>query len=105
MTNEGAAVVDDELTVRRAWRAEAEALVALILAVGAAFRELRIAAVSDNELSSAADTRGGRKAWDAADQPVGCEVVDGNARAEQVSVQPSHAGRRLVDHIERWSRE
>lgn len=111
-------MVDDDVTVRRARPAEAEALVELILAAGAALRDVGMAAVSDNEPPLAADLAAVAErgtAWvaaDAADQPVGCvlvEVVDGNAHVEQVSVHPSHAGRRLgarlVDHVERWARE
>jgi len=109
--------VGGDIAIRSATAAEAEALVELILAAGTAFRDIGMAAVSDNEPPSPAHlaaiaARG--HAWvaaDADDRPVGCilvDVVDGNAHVEEVSVHPEHAGRRLgarlVDHVEGWAR-
>ncbi len=85
-------------------------------AAGAAFRDLDMAAVADDEPPSitelAAFARDGR-AWvitDDSDRPVAyllIAVVDGNAHVEQVSVHPDHArqglGKTLLDTAAAWA--
>jgi ribosomal protein S18 acetylase RimI-like enzyme len=87
-------------------------------AAGAAFRDLGMAAVADDEPPSVTDLaafqQGGR-AWvitDSADRPVAyllLDVVDGNAHIEQVSVHPDHArqglGKTLLDTAATWAEQ
>ena len=85
-------------------------------AAGAAFRDLDMAAVADDEPPSVADLavfQEDGRAWvavDDADQPVAyllLEVVDGAAHVEQVSVHPNHArqgiGKALLDMADGWA--
>ncbi|MDP3893090.1 GNAT family N-acetyltransferase [Nocardioides sp.] len=85
-------------------------------AAGAAFRDLDMALIADDEPLPADDLlayqRAGR-AWvatDDGDQPVAyllIDLVDGAAHVEQVSVHPDHAGRglgrALLDTAETWA--
>ena len=96
--------------LRRADRCDLPRLQDVERAAGAAFRDVGMAAVADDEpppledLAAYAD-RG--RAWvvtDADDEPIAyllLDVVDGAAHVEQVSVHPAHArrgvGRRLLD--------
>jgi GNAT superfamily N-acetyltransferase len=85
-------------------------------AAGAAFLDLGMAAVADEDPLSVAELAACQEdgrvwvATDRADRPVGyilVEVVDGNAHIEQVSVHPDHArqglGRALLDAADRWA--
>jgi GNAT superfamily N-acetyltransferase len=104
--------------LRSARRDDLPAVRELERAAGAAFRDLGMTAVADDELPSitelAAFQEDGR-AWvitDDADRPVAyllIEVVDGNAHVEQVSVHPDHArqglGKTLLDTAAAWAAE
>ncbi len=85
-------------------------------AAGAAFRDLGMAAVADDEPPAVADLAAfleDGRAWvvaDDADDPVAyllVDLVDGNAHIEQVSVHPSHArqglGKALLDTAAGWA--
>lgn len=85
-------------------------------AAGAAFRDLGMAAVADDEPPSVTDLAAFQedgRAWvitDSADRPVAyllLDVVDGNAHVEQVSVHPDHArqglGKTLLDTAAAWA--
>ncbi|WP_328421654.1 GNAT family N-acetyltransferase [Streptomyces sp. NBC_00443] len=87
-------------------------------AAGAAFRDLGMAAIADDEppaLDVLEHYRGAGRAWaacDAVDHPVGyliCEPVDGSLHIEQVSVHPDAArrgiGRALLAYAARRARE
>lgn len=83
---------------------------------GAAFRDLGMHAVADDEPPTIEDLTAFQQAgmaWvfaDEQDRPVAyllVDAVDGYAHIEQVSVHPSHArrglGRQLLDAAERWA--
>jgi len=85
-------------------------------AAGAAFRELGMHAVADDEpmfIAALAVFQENRRAWvitDEADRPVAyllADVVDGNAHVEQVSVHPAHSrqglGSTLLDTAAMWA--
>nr|WP_240895938.1 GNAT family N-acetyltransferase [Kineococcus siccus] len=90
-------------------------------AAGAAFRDLDMAAVADDDPPALTDLQTYQaqgRAWvatdDEADDDVAVaylllDVVDGAAHVEQVSVHPSHArrgwGRRLIETAADWARE
>lgn len=104
--------------VRAARRDDLPAVRELERAAGAAFRDLGMAAVADDEPLSIAELvafqQNGRS-WvitDDADRPVAyllLDVVDGNAHVEQVSVHPDHAGRglgkTLLDTAAAWAQQ
>lgn len=104
--------------VRVARRDDLPAVRELERAAGAAFRDLDMAAVADDEPLSitelAAFQQDGR-AWvitDDADRPVAyllLDVVDGNVHVEQVSVHPDHAGQglgnTLLDTAAAWAQQ
>lgn len=104
--------------MRAACRLDLPALRELERAAGAAFRDLGMAAVADDEPASvtelAAFQQDGR-AWvitDDADRPVAyllIDTVDGNAHVEQVSVHPDHArqglGNKLLDAAAVWAEQ
>jgi GNAT superfamily N-acetyltransferase len=92
-------------------------LVRIELAAGAAFRDLGMDAVADDdpgsveELAPYADTGRVLVAADGADRPIGYLVldrVDDAAHIEQVSVHPDHArqgiGSALIDRAASWAR-
>jgi GNAT superfamily N-acetyltransferase len=104
--------------VRAARREDLLAVRELERAAGAAFRDLGMAAVADDEpltISVLAAFQQDGRAWvitDHADRPVAyllVDVVDGNAHVEQVSVHPDHArqglGRMLLDTAAAWARQ
>ncbi len=87
-------------------------------AAGAAFRDLDMAAVADDEplsITELAAFQQNDRAWvitDDADRPVAyllLDVVDGNAHVEQVSVHPAHAsqglGKTLLDTAATWAHQ
>ena len=87
-------------------------------AAGAAFRELGMARVADDDPPTVADLEAfasDGRAWvfeDASERPVGyllVDVVDGEAHIEQVSVHPQYARRRigqaLIEVAEAWARQ
>ncbi|WP_249357997.1 GNAT family N-acetyltransferase [Nocardia cyriacigeorgica] len=86
-------------------------------AAGAPFAAIGMTAVAEDDPPSIETLREFVDAerawvWNDAGVPVGyliVAVVDGNAHIEQVSVHPTHAGRRigrrLIDHAARWARE
>lgn len=86
-------------------------------AAGAAFREIGMAAIADDEppdLDVLARYQAAGRAWvcaDGDDAPVAyllVDRVDGRAHVEQVSVHPAHSrrglGARLLDTAQRWAR-
>jgi len=92
-------------------------LVGIEVAAGAAFRDLGMDAVADDDPGSVDDlalyAEDGRAlvAADAEDRPIGyllLDLVDGAAHSEQVSVHPDHArqgiGRALIERAEWWAR-
>jgi GNAT superfamily N-acetyltransferase len=91
-------------------------LIAIEAAAGAAFRDLGMDAVADDdpgsleELEPYAETGRAFVAVDTADRPVGyllVDAVDGAAHIEQVSVHPDHARRRighaLIERAVSWA--
>ena len=105
------------LTVRPARADDLGALVRIELAAGAAFRDLGMDAVADDDPGSVEDlapyAQSGRAfvAADAEDWPIGyllLDLVDGAAHIEQVSVHPDHArkgiGRALIERASVWAR-
>ena len=92
------------MRIRPATSAELPALQGIERAAGAGFRDLRMAAVADDEppaLEALERSRRSGRAWVAADErdrPVAyliAEPVDGALHIEQVSVHPDFAHRRL----------
>jgi GNAT superfamily N-acetyltransferase len=92
-------------------------LVGIEAAAGAAFRDLGMDAVADDDPGSVEDlapyAEAGRAfvAVDTEDRPVGyllVDALDGAAHIEQVSVHPDHARRRigcaLIEHAAWWAR-
>lgn len=102
--------------IRRARTEEIPRLREIERAAGAAFRDLGMDAIADDEPPSAATLKAfidDGRCWVAAD-PVGesvaycvVHVVDDAAHIEQVSVHPDHArrglGRALIDHAATWA--
>lgn len=102
--------------IREARHDDVEAIQAVEAAAGTPFRALGMAQIADADPPSAETVRSfvdDGRAWvfDAtAGVPVGyllVEAVDGSAHIAQVSVRPSHRGRRigaaLIRHAERWA--
>lgn len=106
--------------VRRAELGDLPRLQDLERAAGAAFREIGMAAVADDDpptLEDLARYQAHGRAWVAQAEPAGDEpavvayllvdVVDGAAHVEQVSVHPAWArqglGRRLLDTATAWA--
>ena len=94
------------------------ALIDIEREAGAAFRDLGMAAIADDDPGSVAELaryQADGRAWvsvDAGDRPVGyliAEVVDWHAHVEQVSVRPSHArrglGSALIETLAAWAAE
>lgn len=86
-------------------------------AAGAAFRDIDMSEVADDEpptIADLAEFQADGRAWvavDATDRPVAyllVSPVDGNAHIDQVSVHPSHArqglGRALIEAAAVWAR-
>jgi GNAT superfamily N-acetyltransferase len=105
------------VTVRPARPDDLPALRDLERAAGAAFRELGMDAIADDEppgLAALAAYQREGCAWvvaDEGDRPVAyllVELLDGAAHVEQVSVDPGHArrglGRTLIDTAADWAR-
>jgi ribosomal protein S18 acetylase RimI-like enzyme len=103
---------------RAARRDDLPAVRELERAAGAAFRDLGMAAVADDEppsITELAAFQEDSRAWvitDDADHPVAyllIDVVDGNAHVEQISVHPDHArqglGKTLLDTAAAWAAE
>lgn len=103
--------------IRLARPDDLEALVEVELAAGAAFRELRMDAIADDdpgsveELQPYAESGRALVAVDGADRPIGyllLDLVDGAAHIEQVSVHPDHArkriGKALIEQAASWAR-
>jgi ribosomal protein S18 acetylase RimI-like enzyme len=102
--------------LRAARRDDLPAVHELERAAGAAFRDLDMAAVADDEplsITELASFQQDGRAWvitDDADRPVAyllLNVVDENAHVEQVSVHPDHArqglGKTLLDTAAAWA--
>ncbi|NUP22783.1 MAG: GNAT family N-acetyltransferase [Streptomyces sp.] len=92
------------MRIRPVLPGELPALQDIERAAGAAFRDLGMAAIADDEppaLDVLEHYRRAGRAWvahDDGDRPVGyliCEPVDGALHIEQVSVHPDHAHRRI----------
>lgn len=109
---------DDVVMLRAARRDDLPAIQQLERAAGAAFRDLGMSAVADDEPPSLTDLvcfQEDGRAWvitDGADRPVAyllIEAVEGNAHVEQVSVHPDHArrglGRTLLDTAAAWAEQ
>jgi GNAT superfamily N-acetyltransferase len=103
--------------VRLARMDDLATLVAIEVAAGAAFRDLGMDAIADDDPGSVEDLEPygetGRAfvAVDTEDRPVGyllVDAVDGAAHIEQVSVHPDHArrriGRALIERAAWWAR-
>jgi ribosomal protein S18 acetylase RimI-like enzyme len=111
-------MTDNAAMIRAARRDDLPAVREIERAAGAAFRDLDMAAVADDEPLSitelAAFQQNGR-AWvvtDDADRPVAyllLDVVDGNAHVEQISVHPNHSrqglGKTLLDTAAAWAQQ
>jgi len=106
-----------QVVLRAAQADDLAALVGIELAAGAAFRDLGMDAVADDDPGSVEDlapyAEDGRVlvAADAGDRPIGyllLDLVDGAAHIEQVSVHPAHArqgiGRALIEQAQWWAR-
>jgi GNAT superfamily N-acetyltransferase len=106
-----------DMRIRAVRRDEFPVLQDIELAAGAAFREVGMPEVADDEPFSEEELRRYQedgRAWvavDEADRPVAylvAEPVDGNLHVEQVSVHPDHArrgiGRELLDHLAQVAR-
>jgi len=113
----GAEFGPPQVILRAAQADDLAALVGIELAAGAAFRDLGMDAVADDDPGSVDDlapyAEDGRVlvAADAGGRPIGyllLDLVDGAAHIEQVSVHPDHArqgiGRALIGRAERWAR-
>jgi GNAT superfamily N-acetyltransferase len=103
--------------IRLARTDDLAALIAIELAAGAAFRDLGMDVVADDdpgspeELGPYAEDGRALVAVDGDDRPVGyllLDIVDGAAHIEQVSVHPDHArrgiGRALIKEAVSWAR-
>lgn len=108
----------ENVMVRAARREDLSAVRELERAAGAAFRDLDMAAVADDEPPTITELlafQNDGRAWvitDDADRPVAyllLDVVDGNAHVEQVSVHPDHArqglGKTLLDTAAAWAQQ
>jgi ribosomal protein S18 acetylase RimI-like enzyme len=109
-------LMTEHAMVRAARREDLPGVRELERAAGAAFRDLDMAAVADDEpptITELAAFQQDGRAWvitDDTDRPVAyllLDVVDGNAHVEQVSVHPDHArqglGKTLLDTATAWA--
>jgi GNAT superfamily N-acetyltransferase len=103
------------VVIRQATGDDGEALRDVERAAGAAFRDIGMSEIADDEPGSveelAAYAADGRSWVAEVDGDVAgyvlVDVVDGNAHVEQVSVHPDHqghgVGRELLDHVRAWA--
>lgn len=104
--------------IRLAEPADLAYLPEIDVAAGAAFRDVGMEAVADDDapplaLFEAHLAEGRVWVWGQRKQPPAAfclvEVVDGTAHIEQISVRPDHArrgiGAALIDHLDQWARD
>lgn len=107
--------VTDEQRIRAAQLRDLVSIARIEVAAGKAFETVGLAAVAGDEVDERtllAQLEDGRlwvsEVAGTVVAYVAAEVVDGNAHVAQVSVDPTHAGRRigqaLVQHVEAWGR-